>query len=59
MAELSGETISRWYWLAFTSETSETEARVAFRAHYDAEPQFVGISLGNVLAGPIPIGDER
>jgi hypothetical protein len=54
MAELSPQQTSRYYWLAFTKTTTEAEARAAFRARYGHEPQSVGISLGNVLAGPVP-----
>lgn len=54
MTELSPQQTSRHYWLAFTRNTSEAEARAAFRARYGHEPQQIGISLGNVLAGPVP-----
>jgi hypothetical protein len=59
MAELSPQQTSQDYWLAFTRNTSETEARAAFRARYGLEPPIVGISLGNVLAGPVPAGAQR
>jgi hypothetical protein len=54
MAELSPQQTSRGYWLAFTRTTTEAEARAAFRSRYGHEPQLIGISLGNVLAGPVP-----
>jgi hypothetical protein len=54
MAELSPAQTSQRYWLAFTPNTSEAEARAAFRARYGRDPETVGISLGNVLAGPVP-----
>ena len=59
MAELSPQQTSRDYWLAFTRNTSEAEARAAFRSRYGREPLIVGISLGNVLAGPVPAGAQR
>lgn len=59
MAELSPQQTSRDYWLAFTRTTPEAEARAAFRARYGQDPQHVGISLGNVLAGPVPTGAAR
>ena len=55
MAELSFEQTGRAAWLAFTGNTSEAEARAAFRARYGHDPQIVGRSLGNVLAGPVPV----
>lgn len=59
MAELSFEQTGRATWLAFTRNTTEAEARAAFRARYGHEPPIVGISLGNVLAGPVPAGSAR
>lgn len=59
MAELSPQQTSRDYWLAFTPNTTEAEARAAFRIRYGCEPETVGISLGNVLAGPVPTGAQR
>lgn len=59
MSELSHQTTSQGYWLAFTANTPEAEARTAFRARYGQEAQLVGISLGNVLAGPVPAGSAR
>ena len=38
MAELSPQQTSRDYWLAFTRNTSEAEARAAFQARYGHEP---------------------
>ena len=55
MAELSPQQTSGYRWLAFTRNTPEAEARTAFRARYGCEPQIVGVSLGNVLAGPVPV----
>jgi hypothetical protein len=59
MAELSPQQTSRDYWLAFTRTTTEAEARTAFRARYGQDPQSVGLSLGNVLAGPVPTQVQR
>ena len=59
MAELSPQQPSQDYWLAFTRNTLEAEARAAFRARYGYDPLIVGRSLGNVLAGPVPAGGER
>lgn len=59
MAELSPQQTSRHYWLAFTKTTSDAEARAAFQARYGHEPQQIGISLGNVLAGPVPAEETR
>jgi len=59
MAELSSEQTGRATWLAFSRNTSEAEARAAFRVRYGHDAQLVGISLGNVLAGPVPAGGER
>ena len=54
MSELSSQVICQHTWLAFTSNTPEDEARKVFRARYGREPETVGVSLGNVLAGPVP-----
>ena len=59
MAELSPQQTSRDYWLAFTKTTTEAEARAAFQVRYGHEPTIVGISLGNVLAGPVPVSVQR
>jgi hypothetical protein len=54
MAELSPQQTSQHYWLAFSRNTPEADARAHFRARYGCEPLIVGVSLGNVLAGPVP-----
>ena len=54
MAELSFQQTGAYRWLAFSPNTSEAEARAAFRERYGQEPPIIGISLGNVLAGPVP-----
>lgn len=54
MAELSPLQVCKHTWLAFSAGTSEAEARTGFRARYGSEPELVGRSLGNVLAGPVP-----
>jgi hypothetical protein len=59
MAELSPQQTSRGFWLAFTKSTTEAEARAAFRTRYGRDPETVGISLGNVLAGPVPTRMQR
>jgi hypothetical protein len=54
MAELSRHQVLNQTWLAFNLTTTEPEARAAFRQRYGREPEVVGVSLGNVLAGPVP-----
>jgi len=59
MSELSPQQVCKSTWLAFSSNTSEADARAAFRARYGREPETIGIALGNVLAGPVPAQQVR
>ena len=59
MAELSPLQVCKHTWLAFSRNTTEEQARAAFRSRYGRDPETVGISLGNVLAGPVPTGAQR
>ena len=59
MSELSSQVVCTHTWLAFSKDSSEETVRAAFRARYGREPETVGISLGNVLAGPVPTQARR
>lgn len=59
MSELTPQQIAPSAWRAYTADTGEAEARAAFRARYGCEPAAVGISFGNVLAGPVPAEEEE
>ena len=54
MAELSLSTTGPFFWRAFSGDTTEAEARAIFQVRYGSEPETVGLSFGNVLAGPVP-----
>lgn len=54
MSELSSQVVCKYTWLAFSRDTTEATARAVFRAKFGREPETVGLSLGNVLAGPVP-----
>ncbi len=41
-------------WRAFSPDTTEVEAKAAFRARFGRDPETVGVALGIVLAGPVP-----
>lgn len=41
-------------WRAFSPDTTEAEAKAAFRARFGRDPETVGSALGVVLAGPVP-----
>lgn len=52
-----GQDLGGAYWLAFTPDTAETEARALFRAKFGQEAAEVRPGLGGlVLAGPAPRG---
>lgn len=59
MSELAASDVNNHVWLAFSRPTSEEQARIAFRARYGRDPELIGISLGNVLAGPVPQEEGR
>ena len=59
MAELSPQQVCKATWLAFSRNTTEEQARAVFRARYGRDPETVGKSLGNVLAGPVPTQVQR
>lgn len=54
MNELSPQTVCKSNWMAFSPSTDEATARAAFRSRYGCDPEVVGLSLNNVLAGPVP-----
>ena len=39
---------------AFSLDTTAEEARTLFRQRFGADPELIGVSMGNVLAGPVP-----
>jgi hypothetical protein len=53
MANLSPQTVGDLVWRGFSPDTPEEEARRVFRIRYGREPEYVGFSKGNVLAGPV------
>ena len=52
------QTIGRTF-LAFSASTTAEQARTAFLARYGYAPEVIGLSLGNVLAGPVPQEVQR
>lgn len=59
MPQLMHEQTSGRTFLGFSGDTSVEQARKVFRDRYGHDPDLVGTSLGNVLAGPVPNQEAR